>query len=149
LTCGTCPTGESCVNGACVGCQKQTCQSQGITCGAAGDGCGGVIANGCGTCQAGQSCINGTCQTTTCTKVTCDQLGLHCGLAGDGCGGTQNCGDCNPPQTCGGGGTPGVCGQSDANLCKPLTCKSQGIQCGPAGDGCGNLLDCGPCTAPA
>jgi hypothetical protein len=30
--------------------------------------------------------------------------------------------------------------------CTPLTCASQGIQCGPAGDGCGNLIPtCGPC----
>jgi hypothetical protein len=29
--------------------------------------------------------------------------------------------------------------------CIPLTCAQQGITCGPAGDGCGGLLDCGPC----
>lgn len=30
-------------------------------------------------------------------------------------------------------------------LCTPTTCGAQGIECGPAGDGCGDLLDCGPC----
>jgi hypothetical protein len=32
--------------------------------------------------------------------------------------------------------------------CTPRTCKDQNIQCGPAGDGCGQQLDCGPCTTP-
>jgi len=32
--------------------------------------------------------------------------------------------------------------------CVPRTCKDQGIECGPAGDGCGNLIpDCGTCGA--
>jgi hypothetical protein len=30
-------------------------------------------------------------------------------------------------------------------VCTPKTCAGENIQCGPAGDGCGNLLDCGPC----
>jgi hypothetical protein len=28
------------------------------------------------------------------------------------------------------------------------TCAEQGIECGPAGDGCGNLIQCGTCQAP-
>jgi len=32
--------------------------------------------------------------------------------------------------------------------CKPLTCKDQNIACGPAGDGCGQQLNCGACTMP-
>ena len=31
--------------------------------------------------------------------------------------------------------------------CKSLSCADQGIECGPAGDGCGNPLDCNPCPA--
>jgi hypothetical protein len=31
--------------------------------------------------------------------------------------------------------------------CVPETCVSQGIQCGQAGDGCGNVIDCGNCAA--
>ena len=35
---------------------------------------------------------------------------------------------------------------SSANNCKPLTCQDQGLECGPAGDGCGNTIqDCGQC----
>jgi hypothetical protein len=30
-------------------------------------------------------------------------------------------------------------------VCIPETCGSQGVQCGPAGDGCGNVLACGRC----
>jgi hypothetical protein len=42
------------------------------------------------------------------------------------------------------GGMVGQCGPS----CVPRTCQQQNIACGPAGDGCGNLLDCGTCTSP-
>jgi hypothetical protein len=30
-------------------------------------------------------------------------------------------------------------------VCTPKTCAQEGIMCGPAGDGCGGPLDCGPC----
>ena len=33
-------------------------------------------------------------------------------------------------------------------MCTPRTCAQQNINCGPAGDGCGNLLPCGMCVAP-
>jgi hypothetical protein len=153
-SCGLCATGDSCINGACVnGCTKETCATQHLACGAAGDGCGGTIDGGCGPCQAGTSCeetgdAGGTsCVTAPCTKVSCSTLHLSCGKAGDGCGGTQDCGDCTAPDVCGGGGVNGVCGLSDANLCVPLTCGDQNIQCGPAGDGCGNLIaNCGTCA---
>ncbi len=32
--------------------------------------------------------------------------------------------------------------------CTPKTCKDWGLECGPAADGCGKLLDCGVCTKP-
>jgi len=32
--------------------------------------------------------------------------------------------------------------------CTSTTCAAQGFNCGPAGDGCGNLLNCGSCSAP-
>jgi hypothetical protein len=40
-----------------------------------------------------------------------------------------------------------ACVQPYQPLCNPTTCAAQNIECGPAGDGCGNLLDCGPCPA--
>ncbi len=39
----------------------------------------------------------------------------------------------------------GSCVQPYKPICTPTTCAAQGIQCGPAGDGCGGPLDCGPC----
>jgi hypothetical protein len=38
-----------------------------------------------------------------------------------------------------------ACVQPYTPLCTPTTCAAQGIQCGYAGDGCGNLLPCGTC----
>jgi len=33
-------------------------------------------------------------------------------------------------------------------MCVPKSCAQQGIDCGPAGDGCGGVLQCSTCTAP-
>jgi hypothetical protein len=38
---------------------------------------------------------------------------------------------------------------SAGGTCKPLTCKDLGVNCGPAGDGCGGKIECGTCTSPA
>jgi len=155
LECGSCPTGEACGGtghpGICgapdaSSCAPLTCGGQGISCGPAGDGCGGQLA--CGTCPSGQTCggggTPGVCGGTQCTPTTCAAQNLSCGPAGDGCGGQLACGTCPVNETCGGGGTPGVCGSS----CVPATCTSLKQGCGPAGDGCGGLLQCGTCTAP-
>jgi hypothetical protein len=40
-----------------------------------------------------------------------------------------------------------ACVQPYIPLCTPTTCAAQGIECGPAGDGCGSLVDCGPCPS--
>jgi hypothetical protein len=94
------------------------------------------------------SCVPGPPAPPTCTPISCQQQNINCGPAGDGCGNQLDCGMCTPPQTCGGGGTPGQCGAPDGGSCTPLNCTQQNIGCGPAGDGCGNQIDCGPCTAP-
>jgi hypothetical protein len=97
----------------------------------------------------GQSCggggMPGVCGGG-CVPLTCTQQNLACGPAGDGCGNVLQCGTCPSGQVCGGGGIPGQCAMpSDMTACTPLTCSSQGIACGPAGDGCGNLIECGSC----
>jgi hypothetical protein len=33
-------------------------------------------------------------------------------------------------------------------MCTPSTCQSLGVSCGSAADGCGKLLNCGPCVIP-
>jgi len=144
---------------SCVGpqtpptCTPITCQDQNINCGPAGDGCGNELM--CGTCTPPQTCggggVPGQCGAPpggNCTPMTCQQQNINCGPAGDGCGNEIMCGTCTPPQTCGGGGKPGQCGYPDGGQCQPATCSSQGIFCGPAGDGCGNEIMCGTCTPP-
>jgi hypothetical protein len=94
------------------------------------------------------SCIssNGT-NPPVCNPATCQSLGYTCGQWGDGCGGSISCGSCPGSTFCGGGGQLGQCGTTDGSGCQPLTCQQQNIGCGPAGDGCGNLLQCGNCPA--
>jgi hypothetical protein len=140
-------------------CIPRTCADQGIQCGPAGDGCGGVASDTdggttCGTCSSPETCgggVPGVCGKPSCTMISCSSQGVQCGPAGDGCGGLLNCGACPSGQTCGGGGTPGKCGAPDGGgttTCPAETCASQGLHCGPAGDGCGNLIQCGTCTPP-
>ncbi len=163
LKCGSCVSPQTCggggVPGHCGypdggGCQAQTCAAQSITCGPAGDGCGNQI--NCGSCVSPQTCggggVPGQCgypDAATCAPTSCAAQNITCGPAGDGCGNLLSCGTCMAPATCGGGGVPGQCGQPDAASCKPLTCVQQNVGCGPAGDGCGNQLNCGTCMSPA
>jgi hypothetical protein len=155
LDCGACASPKTCGGGGTPGqcgggCTPLTCPQLGAMCGTQGDGCGGTL--NCGPCTSPQTCGGGGTPNQCgggCKPLTCSQLGLMCGPAGDGCGGTLDCGSCPSGQTCGGGGMPGVCGQPpDGGVgCKPLTCQDQGLSCGKASDGCGNLIDCGPCPA--
>ena len=58
----TCISGQTCTNGACVGCAKKTTQEAcGVkVCGSVSDGCNGTIS--CGTCSSGYICnTSGTC----------------------------------------------------------------------------------------
>jgi hypothetical protein len=131
-------------------CTPATCTSLGYTCGPAGDGCGGTL--DCGTCTTGCEVCGGggtpsVCGGACCVPTTCTAQGIQCGPAGDGCGGTLACGGCPEGESCGGAGKSGVCGVLDGGSCKPLTCTSQGFNCGPAGDGCGGLLACGTCPS--
>jgi hypothetical protein len=126
------------------GCQPLTCEAQGLDCGTALDGCGGVLR--CGTCDGGEVCGGGgvpnVCGPAQCTRATCASLGRNCGHVADGCGGTLECGTCRSPETCGGGGVPGVCGQTS---CTPTPCAALGKDCGTLSDGCGGTLECGTC----
>jgi hypothetical protein len=176
LDCGMCTSPQFCGGGGpskCGGmlppdggsnCTPKTCASQAFTCGPAGDGCGGQL--DCGTCTAPQFCGGGGASKcggmlppdggSNCTPTTCTALGYTCGPAADGCGGMLNCGTCTSPQSCGGGGVFSVCGSmpgigpDGGTFCPAATCASLGYNCGAAGDGCGNLIQCGGmCTAPS
>jgi hypothetical protein len=96
------------------------------------------------------SCIQATPPPPppTCTPLTCPVFdgAEACGPMGDGCGNVIQCANCAAGEACGAGG-PSTCGIVN-NPCTPLACPASsdaGIVCGPMGDGCGNLLDCGPC----
>jgi hypothetical protein len=163
LNCGACVAPQTCGGGGVFGhcgypdgggCPAQSCAAQGISCGPAGDGCGNQLS--CGTCVSPQTCggggVSGQCgypDAAACPPVSCAAQGITCGPAGDGCGNLLSCGTCTAPATCGGGGVPGQCGAPDAAACKPLSCAQQNASCGPAGDGCGNQVNCGSCTPPA
>ncbi|MGH7293340.1 MAG: hypothetical protein ACRELB_00330, partial [Polyangiaceae bacterium] len=160
IQCGNCTPPQTCGGGGVPGqcgspdggaCTPKTCQDQNISCGPAGDGCGNEIPN-CGNCTPPQTCggggVPGQCgfpDAGSCSPETCADQSIFCGPAGDGCGNQIQCGTCTPPLTCGGGGVPGQCGAPDAGSCSPKSCADQGIQCGTASDGCGNVLTCPNC----
>jgi len=82
---------------------------------------------------------------------TCKDLGANCGATTDTkCGGVVQCGSCAAGTVCGGGGVPNQCGKGNGGDggCTAMTCASQNLTCGQAGDGCGNMLQCGSCAAP-
>ena len=97
------------------------------------------------------SCVPGTPPPSTCTPKSCTDQHIQCGPAGDTCGNliAGGCGMCPTGQTCGGGGTPGICDAPPGGSCMPKSCPDQMITCGPAGDGCGGMIDCGGCPPPA
>ncbi len=77
-------------------------------------------------------------------------------MNGDTCGGQIDCLGCSGDDKCGYGGLqqvrePVPCCRDGGVLCSPKTCASRGYDCGPAGDGCGNMIDCsadgGACLA--
>ena len=105
-------------------------------------------------CEAsGVSCLTGD----QCCSGYCGQGdgGLVCGTQPPGCAVLGN--KCTVSTDCCGSTTgisciDGFCAEpgkkEDAGVCVPTTCSKLGINCGPAGDGCGNLLECGTCAAP-
>jgi hypothetical protein len=124
-------------------------------CGPVADGCGGLIV--CGACTAPQTCGGGGAASVCggnsgCVPTTCAKAGASCGKIGDGCGGSLDCTTCTAPEICGGGGKPNVCGGGghlpDGGVCMPQKTSCAAGDCGPIGDGCGVLLQCGSCQSP-
>jgi hypothetical protein len=99
------------------------------------------------SCLTGDQCCSGYCGQadggTVCgvQPPGCAVLGNKCAVNSDCCGSTTgiSCID-------------GFCAEpgkvADAGACTPKTCAGLGFDCGPAGDGCGGLLECGTCAAP-
>ena len=138
LNCGNCEGGDSCVNGTCVGCVPQKACPVTVTCGELPDGCGGILQ--CGTCSSG-TCENGTCVTGCDANRRARRSTSRAARRGDGCGGTLPgvCGTCAAGQSC-------INGACVSTPCNKVSCKTLGLSCGPAGDGCGGTQDCGDCT---
>jgi hypothetical protein len=169
-TCGGGGTPSQC--GAPRPCVRKTCADYPAdNCGPLSDGCGGLLLCGDGgasarTCAFPQTCGGagvpsvcggtGACIPKTKAAVclgTTGARGSTCGPVANGCGGSIDCGDCtNVADGCGADPSkPGVCAaksSADAAACKKKTCTDLGFGCGPAGDGCGGLLDCGSCESP-
>ena len=78
--------------------------------------------------------------------ITCISLAATCGSAGDGCGNPHPVRHLPLPETCGGGGAPSVCGDH-AVQAEDVHRPRRRMR--PAGDGCGNVIQCGNCTLPA
>jgi hypothetical protein len=138
-------------------CTPLTCASYPTgTCGEQSNGCGGLTTN-CGTCEAPATCGGGgvanrcgspSSDAGTCVPLTCGEQNIACGPAGNGCGGliTNGCGSCPTGKSC----VNGQCYGADAGpppTCMPETCAAQGIQCGPAGNGCGEIIQCPACPS--
>jgi hypothetical protein len=111
-------------------CVPQSCAAQGLSCGAAADGCGDSLE--CGTCASGDLCTSGKC--VACVPVTCfSAANRECGSVANGCGGTLECGSCASGMACengecvGGGGTGGTtCTECKASggICSVVDGKS-------------------------
>ncbi|MFT3921785.1 MAG: hypothetical protein QM778_04560 [Myxococcales bacterium] len=161
----TCADGQRCdekmdsaTHNACVAssslCQPQTCASQGIVCGVAGDGCGNILdctaevggcTDGkiCGTGANSGKCVEPTHCVAASPAVKC---ALSCGVVGDDCGGTIDCEAspdtaCPSGTTCGGGGEANKCGKGAVcpKLDEATACAGK---CGFAEDGCGGAYAC-------
>lgn len=163
--CGTCPTGATCVQGACqcstgfklCGAKCVDTQNDAKNCGGCGNACG-ADAGGTWSCVQGQ-CMSGCAAPRQVCSGTCvdPRVDLsNCGMCGTACGGGQaccssacadtttdsnNCGGCGKACT---GATPDCCGacvnkQTDTN------------NCGQCGNQCGGGLQCkngACCTQP-
>ena len=88
----------------------------------------------------------GVTPTELCKKLTCADQNIKCGPAGDGCGGIiMDCGQCAAGERCGGPNALSQCVKPENGTgCTPKTCQDLGVECGQAGDGCGNVITCTP-----
>jgi len=178
VDCGRCGGQNRCGGGGVAGqcgrngpaCAPKTCAQLGFVCGVVGDGCDGSL--NCGSCPGTTICgggnVAGQCGQLkpqvpleyTFNTPTAAAPANQCGrvLFSDFhvTAGGYFSGDPAQPMT------PqekvfeylifdlSSCIQPDVQVCLPRSCAEQGLSCGSAADGCGNVIpSCGPCTGPA
>lgn len=162
----TCGSGQTCkltagdpAQNTCVAappsCVPQTCAQKGVSCGLAGDGCGGMLdcTAETGGCASGKVCGTGA-NSGKCVDPpppSCVSMGLAdacagtCGIVDDGCGNALDC-ESSPMTacssgTCGGGGIPGQCGTG--TTCTPVDVSvACANKCGTVSDGCAGSYTC-------
>jgi hypothetical protein len=149
IACGGCPTGQDCVDNACVAptppsapsdtdaCAALSCTLDTMThlCGTITDGCGHTM--NC-SCAAGQVCSGGVCNAPL-PECDATDAGVACGTVANACGsGSVSCGTCP---------TGGQCVKGRCTGCAPLVC---GIEsCGTLKNACGETIQCGACEGGA
>ncbi len=138
----------SCVTPDIPACTPKTCAELGVNCGLAGDGCGGAHLSAA-TCTAPADLRRRRraqrVRHPNCTPKTCAQLGIRVRP------GRRRLRRRPPVRHAAPRARPAAAAYA-GHLRQPGPARrrpapSCGIQCGPAGDGCGSLIQCGSCPA--
>lgn len=78
---------------------------------------------------------------------------VHCGAGGDAPGGAgvppPGAAEDGGPLPEGASGDAGATNGDGGGPCNPTSCVTQHASCGAISDGCGHMVDCGTCSAPA
>lgn len=140
-----CPKGQDChqfASGAegvcCAACHRYDAASQTCVPSCAGD----EACNAFGQCR--KTCKQCYDYLVGGRQMPCGQITNNCGsvLQCNGCASTERCQNRRcVPKSC----APGRSRAAGDACCLPQTCQELGQTCGEWPDGCGGVLDCGPC----
>jgi len=172
-TSATCCSTETCNGGVCCKAVGISCSSNSQCCGGYCNG-GTCTTPLSGACSASTQCKSGNCTNGVCCTTPGSSCAQNSDCCGGSCAGNACClnqgGACTSNgQCCSNNCTNGICSVMNpqelllANMlfdlascitpdvappCVPVSCNAQGLDCGMAGDGCGNQIACGNCTLP-
>ena len=100
------------------------------------------------SCLTGDQCCSGYCGAGD-GGIVCGTQPAGCAVLGNKCAMTSDCCGATTGIACIDGYCAAPVAPHDAGGCVRTTCSKLGFNCGPAGDNCGGLLECGTCTSPA